>query len=87
LQHGSILLGTAHEGLADVLNLANDNEREEVRRVIRSQSVSLQEVWGEEENAHNEITWERCADALCQAFGVGNISSESASFQEVQHFL
>ncbi len=69
LQHGSILLGKAHECLADVLNLGNDTEREEVRRVIRTQSVSLQEVWVEEGNAAQEISWERCADAVFEAFG------------------
>lgn len=69
LQHGSILLGRAHECLADVLNLSDDTEREEVRRVIRSQSVSLQEVWEEEGNTPQEISWECCADAVFEAFG------------------
>lgn len=62
LQHGSILLDTGHEGLADILNLDNETERETIRKVIHSQSATLRE------SCNQEISWETCADAIEEVF-------------------
>ncbi len=44
LQHGSILLGPAHEELADLVCLDSAEKRESLRRSIQQQSVSMQEI-------------------------------------------
>jgi lipoate-protein ligase A len=66
LQHGSILLGAGHEGLADVLRLSNDDEREAVRRVIGEQSATLAE------SAGREVSWDEVAITVSKVFQVNN---------------
>lgn len=62
LQHGSILLGAGHEGLADVLRLSTDDERESVRQVIVAQSATLYE------SVQRVVGWEEVADAVRTVF-------------------
>lgn len=62
LQHGSILLGSGHERLAEVLNVQTDAEREQIRRTISERSTTLEEV------LQRTVSFEECAQALLCAF-------------------
>jgi lipoyl(octanoyl) transferase len=45
LQHGSILIGAAHLGLADLLDV-DDNVREQLRHDMRAHTTTLEEILG-----------------------------------------
>lgn len=59
LQHGSILIGSGHEKLAEVTNIADD-KKPILLDYINSHSSTLSEV------ANREITFEECEQAIFQ---------------------
>jgi lipoyl(octanoyl) transferase len=61
LQHGSILLGTGHERLADVVKVGEETERERLREFIASHSATMEEVAGK------KIAYDDCAEAIYKA--------------------
>ncbi|MDQ1264907.1 MAG: lipoyl(octanoyl) transferase [Bacteroidota bacterium] len=61
LQHGSILLGKAHEQLAFVSSNPNEESRNKLHEYICSHSVSLSEVCG------REISYQECSGAILEA--------------------
>jgi lipoate-protein ligase A len=61
LQHGSILCGDAHLDLAELMNMDPD-ERASMKQILRSTSVSLQEVAG------RTMTPVECASAIEAVF-------------------
>ncbi|MFN3306001.1 MAG: biotin/lipoate A/B protein ligase family protein [Candidatus Kapaibacteriota bacterium] len=46
LQHGSVLLGTGYELIAEVANLKDENSRELLRNFIKNHSISMEEILG-----------------------------------------
>lgn len=46
LQHGSILLGTAHRKLAELLRAESENERESIRTQLDARTIELNRVLG-----------------------------------------
>lgn len=46
LQHGSILLGTGHEAIVDLLTGLTDEQRDGMRRHLRDQTTTLAEILG-----------------------------------------
>lgn len=46
LQHGSLLLDPSHEGLADLLKVERESDRETIRRALSLKTTNLAEVLG-----------------------------------------
>lgn len=65
LQHGSVLLGEGHERLADVLNLANAEERSALRQTLLERSATLEEACG------RGVSFAECAEAIQKTFMSG----------------
>lgn len=62
LQHGSILLSSAHVHLVDCLRLADDGARERLRASLLRHSAALDEIIG------HTVSPATCADAVRHAF-------------------
>jgi lipoyl(octanoyl) transferase len=62
LQHGSILLDTGHERLADVLRLNSESERETIRQLMHDRTATLSEIAG------RRIGFDECAEAILTSF-------------------
>jgi lipoate-protein ligase A len=58
LQHGSILLESGYEQLANVVNTQSEESREKLREFIRAHSISLSEI------ANREITYLEAKNAF-----------------------
>ena len=58
LQHGSILLDSAHEDLAEVMNLPDDRARAAMKQTIRERSATLREALG------RPVGFAECAAAI-----------------------
>ncbi len=58
LQHGSIILGSGHEEIADIIKADSPQKREALRNYLSAKSSSLSESVG------REITYEECAVAI-----------------------
>lgn len=68
LQHGSILLSSAHLQLVDCLRLDSESTRQRLRESLQRHSVSLDEILG------HDVTVKACADALSTVFLSGQKS-------------
>jgi lipoate-protein ligase A len=64
LQHGSILLGSGHEQLADVATLASEEERKTMRSTLLNQTTTLHEICG------RTISYEECSAAIVRQVGM-----------------
>jgi lipoate-protein ligase A len=62
LQHGSILLDSGHERLADVLRLNSESEREAIRQLMNDRTATLSEIAG------RRISFDECAKAILTSF-------------------
>jgi lipoate-protein ligase A len=62
LQHGSILLGSGHERLAEVARVVDEHEREHIRQALQTKSATLEEVCG------RTVSFDECAEAIQNVF-------------------
>ncbi len=58
LQHGSILLGSGHEQLADVASVATDEERGTMKAALLDGTATLSQICG------RPVSYEECAGAI-----------------------
>lgn len=62
LQHGSLLIDSTHERLADVLRLESDRERAVVRRALSTKTTDLNAILG------RDVRFAEVADAMRSGF-------------------
>lgn len=68
LQHGSILIGNAHEILADLVKAKSPERRESIREYIKSQTATLNEASGK------KLTYQDCRDAIFEEMKSFNLA-------------
>jgi lipoate-protein ligase A len=68
LQHGSILIGNAHEILADLVKVKSPERRESIREYIKSQTATLNEASGK------KLTYNDCRDSIFEEIKTFNLA-------------
>lgn len=72
LQHGSILLGSGHEQLAQIANTESTDKKKALEKYITGHSVSLTEVCG------RKISYDECLDKILAQIGIVNNNFDTA---------
>lgn len=58
LQHGSILIGSGHEQISNVVNLNSEHERQILRNYILNHSITIEDI------LNRKVSYDECAQSI-----------------------